>query len=171
MDVPKETSGDNDDEVHPLGVDNADTDNTVPANEGRNRSIVISDPKLRAAYRMEETKLELFREINQMTPEALEVFKKAIKNENVNNRNFMQWARDQLPNMNHVAQNVIAISAYLAFMHYFYVVTPEAQPSLLLSILGSFPFHLDVAKTSAPANGGSVVDAVFAKAERKAATR
>jgi len=173
MEAPNENGGNRDGVGNALDGDNTDTDTDTEEDteEEEEKRIAIRDTRI---AQLEAELAQHYRdhpELEVMTPEAWDLFKNAIKNVDVNIRNFMQWARDQLPNMNHVAQNVIAISAYLAFMHYFYVVTTEAQPSLLLSHLGSPQMVWDMAKTSAPANGGSVVDAVFAKAERKAATR
>ena len=125
-----------------------------------------------------EGMVELHATIDDVAPGATALVQQALEDPTVTPQNFKQRVRDKLSAMKPFASwlgyammNTLVSGLYLLFVFYYTQVTttPDAQRSL--SYLGSPQFYLDPAKTLAPANGESVVDAVFAKAERKAATR
>jgi len=115
---------------------------------------------------------------NSILPGAVELVSQAHALK-VTMKDFKQWVRDKLlqmqpgtPLMGHPGTiDVLVAVLFLIAVSYYHATamaeTPEALQRLL-SHLGSPQMVWDMAKTSAPANGVSVVDAVFAQAERKA---
>ena len=128
---------------------------------------------------LRQMQLELEKEINELHPGMTAFAHTAAANPAINSRNFIPWARVQL---SWLGPHLLVLLLPLMLRLFWFLLYPDAEniadadaepeaPQRLLSQLGSPQFYLDPAKTLAPANGESVVDAVFAKAERKAATR
>ena len=114
--------------------------------------------------------------LNNAAPGIVAFVLEAVKDPKLTWRNLKKLVRDKLSamtpsalSMDHAAQNAFWTATYLLFVLKTY--TPEAQTDPGAAALGSLDLFGRQMNMMAPANGGSVVDAVFAKAERKAATR
>ena len=101
-------------------------------------------------------------------PNGLDIVDYALRND-VTPKNFKQLVRCKLPAMGDVLQNLLVTALYFLFVASFPGPDADAQPGANLDPMRRMGGPLG--PFCAPYNGGSVVDAVFAKAKRKAATR
>ena len=150
-----------------LRRDTQDKDKDVPPAQAQANVAVVRLPDRTSAAELEAR-------INGFMPGLAAVAHAAAANPAINNRNFIPWASSQL---SWLGPRLLLLLLPLMFKLFWYLLYPDAENiadtepeelQLMLSLLGSPQLFLDTAKTSAPANGVSVVDAVFAKAERKA---
>tara|TARA_B110000211_G_scaffold219894_2_gene266032 strand:+ start:3548 stop:4003 length:456 start_codon:yes stop_codon:yes gene_type:complete len=104
-----------------------------------------------------------------LVPGVVDLVQQAIEDPLVNNRNFAQWIRCKLPAMGDVVQNTLVTALYFLFVASFPGPDADAQPGADLDPMRRMGGPLG--PFCAPYNAESVVDAVFAKAERKSAAR
>ena len=175
--VAEEGSGDNEDTMgNALDGDNADTE-TDDEEDEEVVALRADLGKLKAELARHYLDYpELEAEVEEMQKVAAGLLEKALQDPNVNTGNFKPRVRGQLSamrpsasSMGYAAQNVLVTAMYFVFVLSLY--KPEVVQKMLEQLTLGYSFVLDNSQVSAPANGGSVVDAVFAQAKRKAAAR
>ena len=107
-------------------------------------------------------------------PNGLDIVDDALRRDDVTPQTFKQWVPSRLQSkLGYFARSMVLLGLfYLYVVKYYHVAESEPEASTVPHepVFGTWDLNRQL-NMMAPANGASVVDAVFAKAKRKAATR